>query len=150
MRIALAILPLTLGLSACGAPDTPEGRIAHERHENFETIGDAFKGINDELKDPAPDVAKLRISSATIAGLAPKVEGWFPKGTGPQDKVKTDALATVWTKPAEFKHAAERFIAAATGFDAQAKAGDVAAMRTAAKDLGGACKACHDRFREKD
>lgn len=150
MRLALAVLPLSLALAACGAPDTPEQRLAHERHENFETIGDAFKDINDELKDPAPDVAQLRVSAAAIAGLAPKVQSWFPQGTGPQDKVRTDALAAVWTKPAEFQHAAERFIAAATSFDAQAKAGDVAAMRAAARDLGGTCKACHDRFREKD
>lgn len=149
MRFVPALL-LPVALSACGAPDTPENRIAHERHENFEAIGDAFKGINDELKDKAPDVAQLRVDAAAIASLAPKVQSWFPKGTGPQDKTHTDALAAVWTKPAEFQHAAERFTAAATTFDAAAKAGDVPAMQAAAKDLGGACKACHDQFREKD
>ncbi len=144
------MLPLALALSACSQPDTPQSRIAEERHENFETIGDAFKNVNDELKRSAPDVAKLRVSSATIAGLAPKVESWFPKGSGPQDGVKSDALDTVWTDPGEFRRVAQRFTAAATNFDALAKAGDVAGMRDAAKALGGACKACHDRFREKD
>lgn len=148
--IFLLGLSLALGLSACGEPDSPGARLAHERHENFETIGDAFKEINDELKQGAPDVAKLRVFSATIAGLAPKVETWFPKGSGPRDGVKTDALQTVWTDPGEFQRATQRFTAAATNFDALAKAGDIAGMRDAAKSLGGACKACHDRFREED
>lgn len=149
MRLALTLAPL-FALAACGDnPDTPEGRIAHERHENFELIGEAFKDATDELKDEAPDVATLRVSAATIAGLAPKVETWFPKGSGPQDGIRSDTLQTVWTRPAEFKHAAERFIAAATTFDTLAKAGDVAGMRKAAQDLGGACKGCHEKFREE-
>lgn len=150
MRPALVTLPLILSLAACGAPDTPGQRAHHERHEHFEAIGDAFKDINDSLKDEAPDVSTLRVDASTIAALAPKLETWFPKGSGPQDKVRTDAKAEIWTKPAEFQHAAQRFTAAATSFDALAKAGDVPGMRAAAKDLGGACKGCHDQFREKD
>lgn len=148
MRFALVTLPLLL--AGCGGnPDTPEGRIAHDRHENFELIGDAFKDVTDGLKDQAPDVATLRVVAATIAGLAPKVETWFPKGTGPQDGISSDALQTVWTQPAEFKQAAQRFVAASAAFDALAKAGDVPGMREAAKTLGGACKGCHDKFREE-
>jgi cytochrome c556 len=149
MRFALVALPL-LALTACGAPDTPGQRAAHLRHANFEQIGDAFKDVSEDLKDQAPDVAQLRVDAATIFALAPRLQSWFPKGSGPQDKVRTQARAEVWTKPAEFQHEAERFTAAATTFDAAAKAGDVAAMRAAAKELGGACKACHERFREKD
>ena len=150
MRLAIALLPL-LALAACNsAPDTPGQRAANARHESFEMIGDAFKDVSDELKDPAPDIAQLRVDASTIAGLAPKVESWFPKGSGPQDKVRTHALAAVWEKPAGFQHAAQRFTAAATALDAAAKAGDVAALRTAAQALGGTCKACHDQFREKD
>lgn len=147
MRLALILGPI-LALSACGQPDTPGARAAHDRHENFETIGGAFKDINDELKKDAPEVGKLRVASSAIAGLAPKVESWFPKGSGPQDGVRSDTLDTVWTQPAQFKHAAERLIAASTAFDALAKTGDVAGMRKAAQDLGAACKGCHERFRE--
>lgn len=149
MRLVFALAPLA-ALAACGQPDTPGGRAAHQRHENFEAIGDAFKNINDELRDSAPNVDELRASAQAIAGFAPKVETWFPKGSGPQDKVHTDALAAVWTRPAEFQHAAQRFTAAATTFDSLAKAGDVPGMRRGVKELGGACKACHEQFREKD
>jgi cytochrome c556 len=151
MRLMLAALPLlALGLSSCGNPDTPAGRAADARHESFEEIGDAMKVIGDQLKASAPDVAKIQAAAATINLFAPKVEGWFPAGSGPDDGIKTDALQTVWTKPEEFKQATAKFVEEAAKFDAVAKAGDLAAIGESMKGLGGSCKNCHDTFREKD
>ena len=141
-----------LALAACGGgtTDTPEGRIAHERHENFERIGDAFKSVTDELKKASPDLAVIRTGAATINGLAPQVATWFPAGSGPDDGIKTDALQTVWTKPEEFKQAAARFTDASAQFTALTQADDLAAIGKGAQDLGASCKNCHDSFREKD
>ena len=151
MRLLLAVVPLlALGLTACGNPDTPAGRAADSRHENFEHIGDAFKVVSDQLKATAPDVAKIQAAAATINGFAPKVEIWFPAGSGPADGIKTDALQTVWTKPEQFKQASAKFAEEAAKFQAVAQAGDVAALGEGMKGLGGACKGCHDNFREKD
>jgi cytochrome c556 len=148
----LAVLPgIALSVAACkGQPNTPEGRMAHQRHENFEDIGDAFKGITDELKKTSPDTDAIRIHAGVIDSLAPKVGTWFPKGTGPNDGVRTDALETVWTRPQQFQQAATRFADASAHFKLQAKANDIPALRKAAGELGGACKNCHDTFREKD
>jgi cytochrome c556 len=151
MRLLLAVVPLlSLGLTACGNPDTPAGRAADSRHENFEHIGDAFKVVADQLKATAPNVAKIQAAAATINGFAPKVETWFPAGSGPADGLKTDALQTVWTKPDQFKQAAAKFVEEAAKFQTLAQAGDVGAMGEGMKGLGGACKGCHDNFREKD
>ena len=152
MRLLLAALPLiALGLTACSRnPDTPAGRAADARHESFEEIGDAFKAITDQLKAKSPDIAALRSAAGTINALAPKVETWFLAGSGPQDGIKTDALQTVWTKPDKFKQAAAKFVEASAKFNALAQAGDVAAIGIGMKALGGACKDCHDHFREKD
>lgn len=151
MRYVHALIPfLALGLASCGQPDTPGGRIAHERHENFEKIGDSFKVVADQLKESTPDVAKIQAAAATINGLAPKVETWFPAGSSKADGVKTHALPTVWSKPDQFKQAASKLAEEAAKFDALAKAGDVAAIGGGMKALGGACKNCHDTFREKD
>ncbi len=151
-RRILAILPMiALGLAACnGQPDTPEGRIAHQRHENFESIGKAFKAISDELKKSSPDVVVIREGADTINGFAPKVATWFPKGSGPEDGIRTDALQTVWTKPEQFQQAASRLVDEAAKFHALAHAGDMAAIGKGAQELGGACKNCHDTFREED
>ncbi|MEO6717053.1 MAG: cytochrome c [Novosphingobium sp.] len=151
MRFLLAAAPLlALGLSACGNPDTPAGRAADSRHEIFEHIGDAFKIIADQLKAPTPDIGKIQAAAATINGFAPKVETWFPAGSGPADGLKTDALQTVWTKPDQFKQATAKFVEEAAKFQALAQAGNVGALGEGMKGLGGACKNCHDQFREKD
>lgn len=147
------ILPavLCLALAGCGgAPDTPGAKAAQERHENFEAIGKAFKTIGDELKKDAPDLAAIKAQTAKINGFAPQVKDWFPAGSGPQDGVKTDALAAIWQQPDEFGKAAARFGEAATALDAAAQSGDLAAVRGAVAPLGAACKGCHERFREKD
>lgn len=151
MRVSIAFVPLlALALTACGNPDTPAGRAADERHENFEAIGDAMKVIADQLKAGAPDVAKIQAASTTINGFAPKVEGWFPAGSGPDDGIRTEALQAIWQKPEEFKAATAKFVEASAAFDAAAKSGNVASMGEAMKSLGGACKNCHDKFREAD
>lgn len=147
----LAILPV-LALAACGSgqPDTPEGRIADERHESFEAIGGAFKSVTDELKKDAPDLAVIRTGAGKINGLAPQVATWFPAGSGPADGIKTDALQTIWEKPDQFKQAAARLVDASAQFNTVAHADDLAAIGKGAQELGGACKNCHDSFREKD
>ena len=151
MRLLLAAAPLlAFGLTACGNPDTPAGRAADARHKSFEQIGDAFKVVSDQLKATAPDIAKIQAAAATINGLAPKVETWFPAGSGPADGLKTDVLQTVWTKPDQFKQATAKFVEEAAKFQALAQAGNVGALGEGMKGLGGACKNCHDQFREKD
>jgi cytochrome c556 len=152
MRLLLAALPLiALGLTACSRnPDTPAGRAADARHESFEQIGDAFKAVTDQLKAPAPDVVAIRNAAGSINGLAPKVATWFLAGSGPDDGIQTDALQTVWSRPDEFKQAAAKFVEESARFNALAQAGNVAAIGSGMKALGGSCKNCHDRFREKD
>lgn len=151
MRLAIALAPLlALALAACGNPDTPGGRIADQRHENFEEIGDAFKVVTDQLQSSKPDVAAIQAAAATINGFAPKVATWFPAGSSPADGIKTDALPAIWAKPAEFKAAAARLVDVSAKFNALAQAGDLAVIGNGMKALGGACKNCHDTFREKE
>lgn len=118
------------------------------RQQGYKQIGKAFKAINDNLKE-TPDVALIRTNAATIAQLAPKVNTWFPAGTGKETGIKTAALPTVWTQRPEFAADAKKFADAAKLFDAAAKKGDIAAIRTAAGDLGQTCKTCHQTFRER-
>jgi cytochrome c556 len=139
-----------LTLAGCGNPDTPAGRAADQRHENFEAMGDAMKTIGDELKAEATDPAKIKAAAATINGFAPKLPGWFPAGSGPQDGIKTDALAAVWTDAPGFAAAAAKFKDEAPKFAAVVETGDKAAIGAAMQALGGTCKGCHDKFKAED
>ncbi|HMO67168.1 MAG TPA: cytochrome c [Novosphingobium sp.] len=152
MRQIKTIAPLlALALAACGGnPDTPAGRAADARHDSFEQIGDAMKSMGDELKAAKPDMAKIQIAAALINSLAPKVETWFPAGSGPDDGIKTDARQEIWTKPDEFKAASAAFVAEAAKFNAVAQAGDLAAVGAGMQALGGTCKGCHDKFKKPD
>ncbi|MCW1401220.1 cytochrome c [Novosphingobium sp. MW5] len=151
LSAAVFLAPL-LALSACGNPDTPGGRAADARHENFEALGDAFKTIDDELKAQAPDAQKVRAAAATVAAKAKDMPGWFPAGSGPADGLKTEAKAEVWTKPGEFRAVMTAFrdssvklLAAADGF---AAGQPVVGLQEAVKQAGGTCKKCHDGFKE--
>ncbi len=121
-------------------------KLMHERHEGMEDIGDAFKVLGREVKAGSPNLAKVRSSAATIAGLAPKVSSWFPPGTGP-DVGKTMAKPEIWQKPADFAAKAKDFRGAALAFNATAKVGDINAIKAGFGELGKTCKACHDLYR---
>lgn len=151
MKPLVLLAPLAcFALAACGGPQTPGAKAAHERHENFEQIGKSFKALGDELKKDAPDVAKVKESATTINNYASQVKTWFPAGSGPQDGVKTHALEAVWKDPDGFGLAAAKLTDAATALNSAAQSGDLAAVRGAVPPLGAACKGCHEKFRAKD
>jgi cytochrome c556 len=136
---------------AAGTPLEKEQalKVMHDRHENYEKIGDAMKVIGRELKGDSPDLAQVRQNADVIATLAPQVKTWFPQGTGP-DVGKTDAKAEIWQKPDDFAAKARDFETAAAAFKTAAAGNDVAAIRAAQGNLGKSCKACHDLYREKN
>ena len=121
-------------------------RIMHDRHEGMETIGKNSKALRRELEGAAPNLATVRSSARTIADLAQRASGWFPKGTGPE-LGKTGAKPEIWQTPDDFASKLHNFQVAAKVFNAAAAAGDVAAIKARFADLGGTCKACHDKYR---
>lgn len=144
------VLPITdnHAMVAARPPATKAAalKLMHERHEGMEDIGDAFKVLGREVKAGSPNLAKVRSSASTIAGLAPKVSSWFPPGTGP-DVGKTRAKPEIWQKPEDYAAKTRAFQAAARSFNATAKAGDVTAIKASFGQLGKTCKACHDPYR---
>ena len=120
----------------------------HERHEKYETIGDAMKVISRELKGENPDLAAVRKNASIIAAFAPQIPSLFPPGTGP-DVGKTDAKAEIWQKPEDFMAKSTAFTAAARAFNKAAQGSDLAAIRAAHGSMGKTCKACHDLYREE-
>jgi cytochrome c556 len=168
----LTLVLVSSTLTACGGPDSSnqanEANVAEPaaaeatnstaanaaesvrtRQQHYEEIGKAMKGISGELRKDAPDVAAIQVHAATINRLAPQIEGWFPDGSGAEAGVKTEARAEIWSKPQEFRQATERLVTEAGRFNAAAASGDIAAIRDGVKALGGACKNCHDQFREE-
>ncbi|OBV12206.1 c-type cytochrome [Erythrobacter dokdonensis] len=155
-RLVLAAA-LASALAACSsetptdAPTaTEEPAVLKERHDNFEAIGDAFKAVRGELEKDAPDFALIAASATDINTRAQKIEGHFPAGTSVDDGYDTEALATIWEKPEEFKAAAQKLVDESAKLATIAGEGDKAATGAQAMAMGGACKGCHDNFRLDD
>ena len=147
-----------LTLSACGgepASEAPaaasdEPAVIDERQDNFEAIGDAFKAIRGQLESGSPDTAVILASATDINERAQRIEGYFPEGTSVADGYDTEALAAIWEKPEEFAEAHQMLVDRSAEMMSLAEAGDTAAIGEYAKELGGACKNCHDSFRLDD
>ena len=122
--------------------------IMHERHEGMETIGKTNKAISRELKGSSPDLGIVRAGAAKIAGLSRQASGWFPAGTGP-DVGKTGAKPEIWQSPDDFAVKLANFQKAAQAFNGVASSHDLEGIKRHFSDLGGACKACHDKYRSE-
>ena len=147
MTVALAMIT-GLGLVAGGAiAQTAVADAVKARHEHFKQQGAAFKAINDELKKDAPSMAVITPNAVKIKASATDLPTWFPKGSGPESKLETDAKPEVWSDSAGFQAAAKKLQAETTKLAAVATANDLDGVKAQAKVTGGACKNCHDTYR---
>jgi cytochrome c556 len=124
-------------------------QIMKVRHDGMEQFGKDTKALGRELKSSSPDLAVVRASAADIAKLSKEMPGWFPAGTGP-DVGKTRAKPDIWQNAQDFSSKMHNFQLAARAFDAAARSGDMNAIKARGADLGGGCKACHDKYRAEE
>lgn len=148
-KISMMIGALALGMAVAAQAAAPAQTI-EARQKSLKEIGKAMKGAGDSFKSGTPDAAIIKASATTIAGYADKLGTWFPKGTGAEAGVKTAAKPEIWTDAAGFKKAAGDFSVAAKAFKVAADSGDLAASGKALGALGGTCKGCHEKFKNKD
>lgn len=155
---------LAAGLAGCsGGGDSADGAgaqaakpageappIIKERQENFKAIGGAFKAIRGELEGGSPDFALIAAKASDINARAGKIADHFPAGTSTADGFKTEALPLIWEKPEEFKAAAAKLADESAKLASLAPGGDATAIEAQAMAMGGACKGCHDKFRQED
>ncbi|HEX9931769.1 MAG TPA: cytochrome c [Allosphingosinicella sp.] len=123
--------------------------IMHARHEHYEEMGRAMKGIGDQLKGSSPDIAAIQRHAGVVAGFGPQILTWFPEGSGPEAG-KTRAKAEIWSDAATFRAAAQRFEQVSGEFNRAAQSGNLEAVRAQLPALRQSCSNCHDKFRGPD
>ena len=143
-KLAGVVLVSSLA-SALVLAATPQ-ELQKKRHDHYHELGDAFKAVRDGMKSDSPDWAALQKAADVVSAASVNQSQWFPKGTGPEAG-KTRALPEIWSKPDEFTAATKMFEDKAPALLAAAKTKDVDAVTKAFRDVGGACKNCHDTFR---
>ena len=133
-----------LGLSLLLASSTSladEGAAEYRLH-TMEAIGGHTVAFFDILQGKVPHTGHLALHAGAIADLSAIVGTLFevnaPGGS---------ALPAIWENPDDFAAKVADFQAAAEGLrDTIANGGEIG---PAAMALGGACKGCHDDFRDE-
>ncbi|HEX5183679.1 MAG TPA: cytochrome c [Allosphingosinicella sp.] len=147
LRFAALLAASTMLLVAAVDPHVA---IPH-RQDGMKTMGRTFKGVIDQLKTSSPDAQAVKLGSAQLAQLAKQVPGWFPAGSGPDTGVKTAVKPAVWTNPGDFHAKAAALASAADALAAgAARSSDPATLMPLVRQVGGACKACHDAYKNPD
>jgi cytochrome c556 len=145
---SIALFAVTTTAATVRVSGAKAAQVMHERHEGMESIGKAFKTLHREFDSSSPFVPTVKASAAQMAGLAKRSFGWFPAGTGPE-LGKTGAKPEIWEpqNAADFASKLSAFQKATLIFNAAAASGDMNAAKARFADLGGTCKACHDKYR---
>jgi cytochrome c556 len=136
-------------LLAAAANPAAVQKLVDARTAHYKEIGKAAKAIHDELGQSQPNLATVQTNARVIEALAAQIPTWFPAGSGPQPGVKTEALPIIWQQQPLFKQRAAGLAAAAHELAAASVSGNLDATKAATSNLFGACKGCHDTFREK-
>ena len=150
MKFAKALLPaVLLGLAGAAVAAAPADIIT-ARHAAFKDMGKAMKPMREELKGGSPKIEVFKANAPALLAAAAKLEHAFPKGTGPEAGVKTEALPVIWEKNADFTKLMGELQTKARALDAAAKGNDVGKVAAATQSLGETCKSCHQTFKKKD
>lgn len=150
MRLFLVAATAAAALTLVAAAKPDPKVVIPARQAGMKQIGGGFKAILDQMQSGAPDGTAVRLNALKIAGLAPRIPGWFPAGTGPDKGVKTAARPDIWTHSADFNAKAAALASAANALAAAGGSGDRAVIGPLVKQLGGACKACHTAYKVQD
>jgi cytochrome c556 len=115
----------------------------NERSDTMKNIGKTLKPLVAMSKSGKFDQAEAQKDGTAIAGYFDHFKDLFPAGSENQDD---KALPTIWSDPAGFE---QRRMDAKNAALAIAASTDMASFQTALKTLGGACGACHEKYRAK-
>ena len=96
------------------------------------------------------DAAKAKASLEKIAAVPAQFVKLFPEGTGIGGKEKTAAKPEIWQDMADFNKMAENMSTAAMKAADTAAKGKDALAGVFRKDLLGACKACHEKYKASE
>ncbi len=141
---SIAITFIALILSNAALADA-EKEIDY-RKATMMVVGGHMKSMGTILKGRVHQ-SDLKLHADGMRAISTIVPSLFPEGSGDG---KTATLPAVWEKPAEFKMAMDKFVAAANGMAEAVDSGEMSAIGPAIQKLGGSCKGCHDDFKESN
>ena len=148
-KIHLTLIALGASLISFGAAAQfakPEDAIKY-RKAAFTVTSAHFGRLGAMAQGKVPFDAKSALENAEIVAEMAKLP-WAAFGEG-TDAGDTKAKPEIWKQGTKFKEAAEKLQAESTKLVAAAKTGKEDAFKSAFSATAGACKSCHDDFKNK-
>ena len=146
MRVVSSLLAAVLATVAFSAVAADGKDPLEARKAVFKEYKKVFgQGMGAVMKGEKPyNKDEFAALAVQMVDLSKQPWQYFPAGS---DKGKTESRPEVWTKPAEFKKAADEHQALIVKLAEAAKGGDLAQIRPAFGAAQKTCKACHEVFK---
>jgi cytochrome c556 len=141
-----AVASLGTALPAAAQFAKPEDAVKY-RKAAFTVMASHFGRVAAMANGRAPFDAKSAADNAEIATMMSKLP--FAGFVDGSDKGDTKAKPEIWSERDKFNAAATKMQDEMAKFNAAAKTGDLAAIKTATGGVGQACKGCHDTYRKE-
>ncbi len=142
----MGALTLMMAFSASAQFAKPEEAIKY-RKSALSVMGTHFSRMAAMAQGKAPFDAKQLSENEAVYEVVSKLP-WQAFGEG-TDKGDTKAKAEIWKDAVKFKEAQDKLMTESLKLSAAAKSGKLDDLKTAVAAVGGACKNCHDNFRDK-
>lgn len=117
------------------------------RQTVMHAMGAHVSAISMHLRNLVEDHGFLDEHAQSLASTAAELSYVFPAGSNVGD---SEALPAIWEKPEEFTKAVTDAERATAALAEAASTGDRKAVGAALRDVGTACRGCHDNFRKDD
>lgn len=135
---------LLLSVSLVGADDPAPEDAKDYRTSVMTTLRGHISAASMLVRDLVEDNGFLAAHADGLANGAAELKYLFPAGSAVDE---SEALPVIWEQPEEFQEAVDTAVTATTAFKEAVAGGDKAAIGAAFRDVGAACRGCHDRFR---
>ncbi len=135
---------LTTGISIqAGADTTPEDAYDY-RTAIMESLRGHIRAASMSVRGLVEDRGQLVNHAKGLSNGVMEFDHLFAEGSNVGE---SEALPVIWEKPEEFAAAIDKVQDASAAFVAAAESGDSERIGGAFRELGGACRNCHDQFR---
>jgi cytochrome c556 len=144
LTISFAVM---FAASLVAVADTAPEDAKDYRTSVMTSLGGHIGAASMHVRGLVDDNGFLGSHAEALANTARELKHIFPAGSDVDD---SEALPVIWEQPEEFQKAIDKVEKATAAFSEAVASGDKAAIGAAFRDVGAACKGCHDRFRLDD
>lgn len=141
--LAISLASMLTASTVAVADTTPEDAKAY-RASVMTTLRGHVSAASMHVRELVDDNGFLKAHADGLANGAKELKYIFPAGSDVDD---SEALPIIWEQPEEFQKAIGNAEKATEAFSEAVSGGDRAAIAAAFRDVGAACRGCHDQFR---